>query len=167
MAVCPGETVPQPEQPCTALAVNLAQEDIISLAGILRGSCWRLREAQTCQEALCFARNGSVPVVLCEPHMSDGNWNTLMGELREVAKPPAVVVVSRLADERFWVEVLNLGGYDVLVTPFDRSEVFRVLFLAWTAFERKAERVPDSLKKALAGEEVASRSEWHCASSER
>lgn len=162
-----GETLAQRDQPCTALAVNLIPEDSISLAGILRGSCWRLKEAQTCQEALYLAGNGPVPVVLCEPCMSDGSWNTLIDRIRQLAAPPAVIVVSRLADERLWVEVLGAGGYDVLVTPFDRSELFRVLFLAWTAFERKMEPMPVSLKKPPAVETIAPTPKWLCASSER
>jgi hypothetical protein len=30
-----------------------------------------------------------------------------------------------------WAEVLNLGGYDVLLKPFDRAEVVRVAGMAW------------------------------------
>ncbi len=160
------ETLPQPDRPCTVLAVNLAHEDNISLADALRGSCWQLKEVQTCREALHSARNGSLHVVLCGPDMPDGNWNTLFDKLCELAAPPAVIVVSRLADERLWVEVLNLGGYDVLMTPFDRSEVLRVLFMAWwTAFERNAERVPDSAKKPPTVEKAASGAAWRCAAS--
>jgi len=45
--------------------------------------------------------------------------------------PPFVIVTSRLADERFWVEALNLGAYDVLATPLDTTEVTRVVSSAW------------------------------------
>jgi len=122
------------------LAVNLADEESSSLAAILRGSNWQVRNARTCREAVEFSHNGPVPVVLCQPNMPDGSWNTLMDRMRESADPPAVVVVSRLADERLWAEVLSLGGYDVLMTPFDRAEVLRVLFLAWMASKRGGTR---------------------------
>jgi len=42
----------------------------------------------------------------------------------------AVIVASRLADERLWAEVLNLGGYDLLAKPFDRDELVRVIAMA-------------------------------------
>jgi DNA-binding response OmpR family regulator len=42
-----------------------------------------------------------------------------------------MVVASRLADERLWAEVLNLGGYDLLVKPFNSIEVIRSMSLAW------------------------------------
>lgn len=153
------------DQPCTALGVNLVHEDSISLAGVLRGSCWRLKEVQTCQEALYLARSGPLPVVLCEPHMSDGNRNTLIDKLRERADPSAVIVVSRLADERLWVEVLNRGGYDVLAIPFDRSEVLRVLSLAWMVANGEAERMPAGLKKPPVVQKIAPSPKWRCASS--
>ena len=35
------------------------------------------------------------------------------------------------ADERLWAEALNLGAYDVLAKPFDRTEVMRVVSMAW------------------------------------
>lgn len=129
--------LPQPDHTCTALAVNLADEDGTLLAGILRGSNWSVKQVGTCQQAIAHARNQAVPVMLCERQMRDGNWKALLGGLREGSSPPALIVVSRLADERLWAEVLNIGGYDVLLTPFDSSELFRVLFLAWSDWERE------------------------------
>ena len=42
-----------------------------------------------------------------------------------------MIVTSRLADERLWAEALNLGAYDVLAKPFDRTEAMRVVAAAW------------------------------------
>jgi len=44
---------------------------------------------------------------------------------------PSLIVTSRLADDRLWVEALNLGAWDVLAKPFDRSEVIRNMKSAW------------------------------------
>jgi hypothetical protein len=41
------------------------------------------------------------------------------------------IVVSRLADEQLWAEALNLGDWDVLATPFDRSESIRSVASGW------------------------------------
>jgi hypothetical protein len=48
-------------------------------------------------------------------------------------------VTSRLADERLWSEVLNLGGYDVLPQPLDRNEALRTIGLAWDRWARQEE----------------------------
>jgi len=133
-------TPPEPDHFCPVLAVNLLEDERKSLASILFGSKWLVTEVQTCQEAIDLSSSQPVRVVLCEPQMPDGTWDTLLEKMHEAVVPPALVVVSRLADERLWVEVLNLGGYDVLLTPFDRSEVLRVLFLACMANQRQADR---------------------------
>jgi hypothetical protein len=49
---------------------------------------------------------------------------------------PATKVFSRLADESVWAKVLNLGGFDVLMTPFEPEDVLRVAFSAWSRWER-------------------------------
>jgi len=41
-----------------------------------------------------------------------------------------VVVCSRLGDPNLWLDVLEQGGYDVLVEPFDHEEVRRTLQVA-------------------------------------
>jgi DNA-binding response OmpR family regulator len=41
--------------------------------------------------------------------------------------PPKLIVTSRLADERLWSEVLNLGGFDVLAQPFNPREALRCI----------------------------------------
>ena len=65
----------------------------------------------------------------------DGTWKDVFREARDLDNPPAFVVVSRLADERLWAEVLNLGGFDVLLKPFVRSEVVRVMGMALRHWE--------------------------------
>jgi DNA-binding response OmpR family regulator len=41
-----------------------------------------------------------------------------------------LIVCSLLADDRLWAEVLNIGGYDVLMKPFLPIEVTRVVRMA-------------------------------------
>ena len=49
--------------------------------------------------------------------------------------PPNLILFSRLADESLWAKVLNLGGFDLLMTPFEPEEVLRVSFAAWSRWE--------------------------------
>jgi len=49
-------------------------------------------------------------------------------------------VVHKFADARFWVEVLNLGGHDVLLKPYEAAEVIRIITYAaesWLAMYRE------------------------------
>jgi len=48
-----------------------------------------------------------------------------------VENPPVIIVASGMANDSLWGEVLNFGGYDLLMEPFERNEVYRVISLAW------------------------------------
>ena len=76
-------------------------------------------------------------MTICDTEIADGNWQVLLANLQSRSHPPHLIVSSRLADERLWAEVLNLGGYDVLVQPFDCGEVLRVARMAWMAWRQE------------------------------
>ena len=65
----------------------------------------------------------------------DGNWENLLKATARLPAPPNLIVFSRLADESLWAKVLNLGGFDVLMTPFEPEEVLRITFAAWSRWE--------------------------------
>jgi hypothetical protein len=85
---------------------------------------------------LVLLRGQSIPVLLCERDHADGNWEDLLKATMRLPDPPNLIVFSRLADESLWAKVLNLGGFDVLMTPFEREEVLRVTFSAWSRWQR-------------------------------
>jgi DNA-binding response OmpR family regulator len=63
----------------------------------------------------------------------------MLYHLSRLANPPNLIVSSRLADEKLWTEVLDSGGYDVLPTPFDPTEVSRVTTAALAAWKNRIE----------------------------
>ena len=124
--------IPSPEGTVAVLAVGPLPADRIRLREILSQRNWRLHEASDCFEALALLRNQSVPVLLCERDHADGDWEDLLNATATLPAPPSLVVISRLADESLWAKVLNLGGFDVLIMPFEPEEVLRVTFAAWS-----------------------------------
>ena len=86
-------------------------------------------------------------MLLCERDQADGNWEDLLKATARLRTPPNPTVFSRLADESLWAKVLNLGGFDVLMTPFEPEEVLRVTFAAWSRWE--CDFVADALKRRL------------------
>ena len=124
-----------PERTAVALAVSPLPADRARLREILSQGNWELHEASDCCGALALLRNQRVAVLLCERDHSDGNWEDLLKATARLPDPPNLVVFSRLADEVLWAKVLNLGGFDVLITPFDPEEVLRVIFAAWSRWE--------------------------------
>lgn len=67
---------------------------------------------------------------MCERDLSDGDWRQLWAILACEPKPPKFIVTSRLADDALWAEVLNVGGYDLLLKPFRAEEVIRIVHAA-------------------------------------
>lgn len=104
------------------------------LRAILKPTHWEIREAATYGEAVEILNSHGIAVTICDTEIAEGDWQVLLGDIQGRANPPKLIVSSRLADERLWAEVLNLGGYDVLAQPFDSAEVLRVARMAWRAW---------------------------------
>lgn len=114
----------------TILAVTPHAGDRISLERILGSHWWQLVAVSNLKEALASVQEHGVSVIICERDLPDGTWHSLLEALAEIPGRPKLIVCSRLADHGLWAEVLNLGGYDVLMAPFDQEEVLRVVSLA-------------------------------------
>ncbi len=111
------------------------------IVGLTRTNCALLRKmladgmrAISCvagfHEASAQISRPETDVVICESDLPDGSWIDVLDAAMARPKPPIVIVTSRLSDDYLWAEVLNRGGYDVLVQPFDEEEVTRVGRLA-------------------------------------
>jgi hypothetical protein len=140
-------TIPSPEETAAVLAVSPLSADLVRLREILSQGTWNLHEASNCCEALAFLRyelryelrdelrGQRVQVLLCERDQADGTWEDLLKAAAKLPDPPNLIVFSRVADESLWAKVLNLGGFDVLMTPLEPEEVLRVAFAAWSRWE--------------------------------
>jgi len=123
----------------TILCVDPIEEDHATLEDIFSSSpwsfypdcVWTLASSTDLKSAWRLLRTHRFPLVLCECDLRQGTWRELLDLLKLLPEPPFLIVTSRAADERLWAEALNLGAYDVLAKPFDRTEVSRIVSLAW------------------------------------
>jgi DNA-binding NtrC family response regulator len=113
------------------LAVLPRAQDRLALEEIVRHPRWHLQMVQTLNGSRVVLKELFQAVVICDTELPDGNWRDVLDELAPKALPMPLIVASRLADDRLWAEVLNLGGYDVLAKPFQRDEVIRSVSLAY------------------------------------
>jgi DNA-binding response OmpR family regulator len=120
---CSGQATTKP----TLLAVSSSAADVLLLQSILSYHRWQFETVPTCQDAVSTVRRLRPRVVLCEETLSDGNWRNLLQALDIEGRGTRLIVASRRADDALWAEVLNLGGWDVLMEPFDLDEVQRVI----------------------------------------
>jgi DNA-binding response OmpR family regulator len=135
-----GEEAFQPERTVGVLAISPNDDDHLYLANIFGHTNWQLRTAHTWGEALTTLARQRIPILVCESQLIDATWKEVLAGLSRMPERPVLIVASRLADESFWAEVLNLGAYDVLMKPFDATEVFRVVSLAWLSWKNDRER---------------------------
>ena len=126
----------------TVLAVSLSRADHDVLAALFERLPWKLTIAATLAEGIRYAMSERVRVVICEREWPGGNWQMLFDKIRELTHPPRLIVVSKVADESLWAEVLNLGGYDVLPTPFVADEVHRVVSYAVDSWHLQVQSSP-------------------------
>ena len=107
------------------LFVSPYPRDARTLAQMLDGSSLVIVHASSLKDASSKLETGSFHVVLSEADLDDGNW---MDALRLAQGNAAELVVTHpWADASFWAEAINLGAYDLLAQPFQRTEVRRVL----------------------------------------
>jgi DNA-binding response OmpR family regulator len=136
----------------TILALFSNREDRALLVTVFEPLNWHLKFVQTIAEASAVLREFRIGVVLSDAIYLDGSsWKDLLRDIQNTTLPPALIVADRLADERLWVEVLHLGGFDLLVKPMDAGEVLHVVSSAYRFHENEAHRVM-ARKPAIAAE---------------
>ena len=144
----------------TVLAVFPAGEDRIALDKIFAGSDWSLHQTRTLVEARKALDVSPIDAVLSDRRFPDGqSWQDLLCILQHKLNPPPLIVADRLADERLWAEVLNLGGDDLLLKPFHASEV---LYAVGSACRRSQNQ-----KQAIAPRKVSATPERSALSAAR
>ena len=141
----------------TVLSVSPTEEVHFSLQDIFNHSKWKLAKTHSLASALDFLRAQKTPVVVCETDLRPGTWRGLLEEVTHAPDAPAVIVCSRLADDRLWAEALNLGAWDVLARPFVASEVFHAVSAAWRHWRNRQKRsaAPSMVMTASAAGSIA------------
>ncbi|MGA2196380.1 MAG: hypothetical protein ABSH40_14025 [Bryobacteraceae bacterium] len=91
---------------------------------------WQIHLQASVESTMASLRRERIPIILCDRDRTADAWKELLEQFDGLSSPPLLIVVSRLADDRLWVEALNLGAYDVLAKPFETAEVVRIFNLA-------------------------------------
>jgi DNA-binding response OmpR family regulator len=113
------------------LLVSPHPADVAALRHILHHSDWDITHVETVGAARKHLSRHAAAVILCERDLPDGSWSDILSTTSQMEQAPLLLVISRHADDALWAEVLNIGGYDVLLKPFDKGEVARVVGMAW------------------------------------
>jgi len=130
----------------TILSVSSDALDHSSLESILGGTGCTLLKADSLTAGVELLKTHVVAVVICERDLCPGTWIDLLEYTKNLHRPPALIVTSRLADEYLWSLALHLTAWDVLPKPFDRHEVARTVHFAWEYWHHQVETAPKQAK---------------------
>jgi|ERR1041385_6331385 DNA-binding NtrC family response regulator len=114
------------------LLASARAEDRRSLAAILDGTPWRLIETDDRAEAVKTLHGIEVPIVLCDRDLPGSPWQETIRTLIAARTNACVILVSNVADQYLWDEVVQRGGFDVLTRPFHKDQVLSMLDFAHT-----------------------------------
>jgi DNA-binding NtrC family response regulator len=106
----------------------MAQERRLPLLDLLESCGIEVVPACNCNEARrMLETQPPVQTVVTDRALSDGDWRAVLEIVAQGHAYVQVVVCSRLGDHTLLIDVLEQGAYDVLVEPYQREEVRRVL----------------------------------------
>lgn len=114
---------------CSIIVLTPQREVVEQLSEILRDWGVKPKSAQTARECLRLMQVRPEPtsIVLCEERFADGDWKSLLAQMEGVRGDRRLVVFSRNADLKLWVDVLHWGAIDLLAEPFRADEVLPML----------------------------------------
>jgi CheY-like chemotaxis protein len=141
----PAPSAGHPPGTITVLSFSPSENDHAVLAQTFRDSSLTLypncrltlQPSPTLASTLALLRTHRIPIVLCDDDAYPEAWREILGACQLLPEPPCVIVTSRLADDRLWMEILSEGAFDLLAKPFDPSDVMRTIHSAWVHWQNR------------------------------
>jgi DNA-binding NtrC family response regulator len=112
----------------TALFVHHNSETLAALKGALECQGMSIVHAESrAQAKTMLGEQNPAPLVFTATQLPDGTWADILAEAGRAAQPVNVIVVSRVVDTRFYVEVIGTGAFDFLAPPFVSTDLAHVV----------------------------------------
>ena len=77
-------------------------------------------------------------VALLPAALPDTDWWAVWGEISLLNPRPAILVYVHTASFQLWSEVLEAGGYDIILEPFSDEDIQGAVLQAAKSFEERA-----------------------------
>ncbi|MGA3165693.1 MAG: response regulator [Terriglobia bacterium] len=111
-----------------ALLVHQNSETLRALKHALESQGVRVSQAGSRAEAKRMLGGlNPAPLVFTDPQLPDGTWADILTVAEKALLPVNVIVVARLVDTRFYVEVIEAGAYDFIAPPFNATDLAYVI----------------------------------------
>jgi DNA-binding NtrC family response regulator len=116
----------------TVIGLAFTDKDRGVLAEVCSRKQWNVLFADTCDQARAALDQVKAPVILCDRDLPGDEWRDVVQVLASFPHRACVILISRVVDDYLWNEVVQRGGYDVLIKPLREEDVARAVRLAWS-----------------------------------
>ena len=72
------------------------------------------------------------PIILWDRDLPATEWRGVIQMMTSAPHPVDAILVSKVADDYLWNEVIRHGGYDLLTSPIGEQETLRAIRLVWS-----------------------------------
>lgn len=115
-------------QKITVVVVHQGSETLTALESALEHQGLRVIHAKSHAQAKRLLGGLSpAPLVFTDVHLPDGGWADILEVAGKAAQPVNVIVVDRIPNTRFYVDVIETGAFDFLAPPFNATDLAYVL----------------------------------------
>ena len=111
-----------------ALLVHNQSETLATLRGVLERLGLNVVQAESYAQAKRWLGGlNPIPLVFTDAQLPDGNWADVVAMAGKAAQPVNVIVVARVVNTRFYVEVIEYGAFDFIAPPFNATDLAYVV----------------------------------------
>lgn len=102
----------------SVLLVHDEPEAFRGFEELLHGQALHTRRAHQCAEARSSLKeSGPVDLVLTDVALPDGDWKHVIRMVRELSEDTPVIVMSRVASMKLYLDTQDAGAADFIVPP--------------------------------------------------
>jgi len=118
-------TIPLRGFSCVYLTSSIPAADLASR--MLEAAQIHIHRSTGLDDAKALLKATRSHVLLTDVAFEKGSWRDALRMARLLPLRTALVVVSRVADERLWIGALDSAAYDLILEPFHADELRRIL----------------------------------------
>jgi DNA-binding response OmpR family regulator len=100
--------------------------------GISTRCGWEVVFAETADQARHLSGQLNPAIILLDRDVAGGDWRHAVSSLSSSSAGTCVLLISKVADEYLWNEVVSYGGYDLIPKPLSEKDLCRAIKLAWS-----------------------------------
>jgi DNA-binding response OmpR family regulator len=123
---------PGPPGKITIVALLAEESDRELLSRLAFEQQWTLHWATACGDCWNLVRQTRAQIVLCDRGLVGAPWREVLQMIASARQPVYAVLVSKVADDYLWNEVIRWGGHDLLTAPLRKEEVLRAIRFGWS-----------------------------------